>query len=104
MATTLDDDTTKPSVTEPGDGPADTTDPDEIAVSAPADPSSPEAVAAGTVNTVRKAGRRKPKKPAAPEDRIERYPAVKPDGSTVTVERNIDTGDSKVLLDEDDED
>jgi len=49
--TSLDTDVTKPSVTAPGDGPADTTDPTEIAGSVPASPGK-EALKAGTVNTV----------------------------------------------------
>ena len=43
-----------------------------------------------------------PETPAAEPkaDRIERYPATKPDGSTVTVEHNIDTGSTRVLADD----
>lgn len=90
--TTLDSDVTKPSVTAPGDGPADTTDPTEIAVSVTPQPGA-EALKVGTVNAV------KPVKKAAvnrdaSNDRIEKYTAVKPDGSTVTVTRNIDTGET----------
>lgn len=91
--TTLDSDVTKPSVTAPGDGPADTTDPSEIAVSVPPQPSS-EALKVGTVNTVVPVPA---PEPAEVEDpRTETYEAVKPDGSKVTVERNIETGESKV--------
>jgi hypothetical protein len=92
--TTLDSDVTKPSVTAPGDGPADTTDPTEIAVSVPAAPGA-ESLKVGTVNTVVPVEA----PPAAAEvsdPRIESYEAIKPDGSTVTVERNIETGESKV--------
>ena len=49
--TTLDSDVTKPSVTAPGDGPADTTDPTEQASSVPFAPSE-EALKVGTVNAV----------------------------------------------------
>ena len=92
--TTLDSDVTKPSVTAPGDGPADTTDPTEHASSVPARPGD-EALAVGTVNTVVPVPA--PEPAGEVEDpRIETYEAVKPDGSTVTVERNIETGESKV--------
>jgi hypothetical protein len=92
--TTLDKDVTKPSVTAPGDGPADTTDPTEIAVSVPASPGA-EALKVGTVNTVVPV--EAPEAPAETSDpRIETYEAITPDGSKVTVERNIETGESKV--------
>ncbi len=93
--TTLDSDTTKPSVTAPGDGPADTTDPTERATTVIPNP-GPEALAVGTVNSVKPLP--KVEEPAAVKDpRIEKYEAVKPDGSVVTVERNIETGDSKIV-------
>jgi hypothetical protein len=95
--TTLDSDVTKPSVTAPGDGPADTTDPTEIAVSVSPQP-GPEALAVGTVNAVVKVERN----PGVPEvsekdQRIEEYDATKPDGTVVRVRRNIDTGESSVI-------
>jgi len=92
--TTLDDDTTKPSTTAPGDGPADTTDPTERAVSTPVRPGT-EAVKAGTVNAVTPA----PKKAAAKSTgkaRTEKFKARRPDGKEVTVTRNIETGESTV--------
>lgn len=92
--TTLDSDVTKPSVTAPGDGPADTTDPTEIAVSVTPQPGD-EAVAVGTVNAVKPAKRAAAKRDAS-KDRTEKYEAVKPDGSTVTVTRNIETGETTV--------
>ncbi|MBT2485808.1 MULTISPECIES: hypothetical protein [unclassified Microbacterium] len=92
--TTLDSNVTKPSVTTPGDGPADTTDPTEIAVSVTPQPGA-EAIAVGTVNAV------KPVKKTVAEregsnDRTEKYEAVKPDGTKVTVTRNIETGETSV--------
>ena len=92
--TTLDKDATKPSTTQPGDGPADTTDPSEQASSQPPQPDA-EAHKVGTVNAVvpvetDEAPARKGK------DRVETYKAVKPDGTGVTVTHNIDTGESKV--------
>lgn len=52
--TKLDDDTTKPATVQPGDAPADTTDPNEVAQSAPVNPGD-EAQAQGTVNAVKPA-------------------------------------------------
>lgn len=93
--TTLDSDTTKPSVTVAGDGAADTTDPNERAQSAPVNP-GPDAQAAGTVNAVKPAPKpRAAAKPAAKE-RTEKYKATKPNGDVVTITRNIDTGVSVV--------
>lgn len=93
--TTLDSDVTKPSVTAPGDGPADTTDPTEIASTVTPDP-GPEAVEAGTVNAVVKVGETTDKKRDTKSDRFEEYDAVKPDGTVVHIKRNIETGESKI--------
>lgn len=92
--TTLDSDVTKPSVTAPGDGPADTTDPTERATSVPPAPGD-EAIAVGTVNAVKPLPKVEAEEVKDP--RIEKYEAVKPDGSTVTVERNLETGESKLV-------
>lgn len=92
--TTLDSDVTKPQVTQPGDAPADTTDPDERATSVRPDPGD-EALAVGVVNAVKPL----PKRPAPErtgEDRTETYEAVRPDGSTVTVSHNLETGETSV--------
>jgi hypothetical protein len=92
--TILDSDVTKPSVTAPGDGPADTTDPTERASSVTPRPGN-EALKVGTVNAVVPL----PKVEAEPdtsEPRTETYEATAPDGSKVTVTRNIETGESKV--------
>ncbi|WDF32245.1 hypothetical protein PTW37_10200 [Arthrobacter agilis] len=97
-STTLDSDTTKPSVTAPGDGPADTTDPDERAQSAPVNP-GPDALAAGTVNAVKSVPKPKAATRSAAKERVEKYKATKPNGDVVTVTRNIDTGVSKVEAD-----
>lgn len=96
--TTLDTDTTKPSVTAPGDGPADTTDPDERAQSMPVNP-GPEAQAEGTVNAVKPAPKPRAASRAAAKERTETYKATKPNGDVVTVTRNIDTGVSTVEAD-----
>ena len=93
--TTLDSDTTKPSVTAPGDGPADTTDPTERASTVTPQPGE-EALKVGTVNAVKPL----PQEEAAPvdesEQRTEEYEAVKADGSKVTIWHNIDTGETRV--------
>lgn len=92
-ATTLDSDVTKPSVTAPGDGPADTTDPEERAQSVSPQPGA-EALAAGTVNAVKPV----PKPRAAKvKERTETYKATKADGSTVTVRRDINTGKTEIV-------
>ncbi|MGW6008670.1 hypothetical protein [Streptomyces sp. NPDC055210] len=93
--TRLNEDVDKPSTTAPGDGPADTTDPNERATSATPDKGAAAQAGHGTVNAVvpvpaKKAAARKGK------DRTETYTALKPDGTEVTVERNIETGESTV--------
>jgi hypothetical protein len=93
--TKLDSDTTKPSVTAPGDGPADTTDANERAQSAPANPGA-EALAAGTVNAVKPVPKPKTAAKSTAKERTEKYTATKPNGDVVTVTRNIDTGVSTV--------
>lgn len=93
--TTLDSDTTKPSQTVPGDGPADTTDPNERAVSAPVRPGE-EAVKVGTVNAVVAAEPVREQERDGGNDRTETYEVTAPDGSRVTVTRNVETGESKV--------
>jgi hypothetical protein len=92
--TTLDTDTTKPSVTAPGDGPADTTDPSERASTVIPNP-GPEALKVGTVNAVKPLP--KVEEAAAPEGeaRTEEYDVTAPDGEVVRVVRNIETGESK---------
>lgn len=91
--TTLDSDVTKPSVTQPGDGPADTTDPHERASSVDPQPGE-SALRAGTVNAVVPLPKEATPEPAG-EPRIETYTATKPDGSEVTITRNIETGEAE---------
>ncbi|MEV0526633.1 hypothetical protein AB0I66_24630 [Streptomyces sp. NPDC050439] len=93
--TRLDEHLNAPSTTAPGDGPADTTDPAERATSAPPDKGAAAQAGHGTVNAVLPL----PKKKTAArqgKDRTETYTALKPDGTEVTVERNIETGESSV--------
>lgn len=93
--TTLDSDTTKPSVTAPGDGPADTTDPTERASTVTPQPGE-EALKVGTVNAV--VPLPAVEEPAREgEDRVEEYDVVGPDGETVRVRRNIETGKSEIV-------
>ncbi|GAA2971280.1 hypothetical protein [Streptomyces enissocaesilis] len=93
--TRLDEHTDAPSTTAPGDGPADTTDPAERASSATPDKGAAAQAGHGTVNAVvpvpKKAATRRQGK-----DRMETYTALRPDGEEVTVERNIETGESSV--------
>ena len=95
--TTLDSDVTKPSVTAPGDGPADTTDPTERASTVGGDKKAAAAAGHLTVNAVVPVeSAPSSSAPAEKDQRIEKYKAVKPDGTEVTVTHNIDTGETKV--------
>lgn len=93
--TKLDNDVTKPSTTQPGDGPADTTDPTESAVSVTPNPGS-EAIKVGTVNAVKPGPDRQATPGRSGKDRTEEFKATRPDGTEVTVTRNMETGESKV--------
>jgi hypothetical protein len=90
--TTLDTDVTKPSVTQPGDGPADTTDPTQRATSVDPQPGE-AALKVGTVNAVVPLPVDPTPTPEG-EARTETYTAVKPDGTEVTLTRNIETGET----------
>jgi hypothetical protein len=92
-ATTLDADTTKPSVTAPGDGPANTTDPSERASTVTPNPGA-EALKVGTVNSVKPLPKVE-EEVVSGEARTEEYDVIAPDGETVRVVRNIETGESK---------
>lgn len=93
--TRLDSDTTKPSTTAPGDGPADTTDPTEQASTVGGDKQAAAEAGHLTVNAVVPV---EPQPTAAREgkDRVEKYKATRPDGTEVTVTHNIDTGETSV--------
>jgi len=94
--TRLDNHLDAPSTTAPGDGPADTTDPNERASSATPDKGAAARAGHGTVNAVVPLPKRAAAKKSAAKDRTETYTATRPDGSEVTVERNIETGESSV--------
>ena len=93
--TTLDSDITKPSVTVPGDAPADTTDPTERASTVTPQPGE-EALKTGVVNGVVPLPKLEEPERDESQDRTEEYEAVKPDGSKVTIVRNIETGESRI--------
>jgi hypothetical protein len=94
--TRLDEHLDAPSTTAPGDGPADTTDPDERASSATPDKGAAARAGHGTVNAVVPLPKRKTSAARQGKDRTETYTATRPDGTEVTVERNIETGESSV--------
>lgn len=94
--TTLDSYLDRPSSTAPGDGPADTTDPNEIASSATPDKGAAAQAGFGTVNAVVKVGDVNTERKREGEDRTEEYDAEAPGGKTVRVRHNIDTGETEV--------
>lgn len=95
MATKTDNNVSKPSTVEPGDAPADTTDPTERVSSVPVQPGV-EAIKAGTVNAVLvNPNLPTPGGPVTGEKaRVETYKARKPDGTVVTVTHNLETGET----------
>ncbi|WP_411815760.1 hypothetical protein [Gordonia sp. SND2] len=68
---------------------------------AEAAPETVEPAAADAKPAAKRSGTRKSaaKSPAKRKDRIERYEALKGDGTVVTVERNIDTGATSIVED-----
>ncbi|WP_066038662.1 hypothetical protein [Herbiconiux solani] len=94
--TRLDDNVTEPSTVAPGDAPADTTDPTEIASTVIPQPSQ-EALKQGTVNGVLPVKQAEKPKRDTKKDRFEEYDATKPDGTVVRIRRNIETGESSVV-------
>lgn len=95
--TTLDSHLDKPSETAPGDGPADTVDPTEIASTVTPDKGAAAQAGHLTVNGVVKVGEQPKAATVAKKDqRVEKYKATRPDGTEVTVTHNIDTGETSV--------
>lgn len=95
--TRLDSDVSKPSTVAPGDAPHDTTDPAERASTVGGDKMAAALAGFGTVNAVVPIPAPEPMPGEEPgEHRIEEYPARRPDGSLVTVEHNIDTGETRI--------
>lgn len=96
MATRTDNNVTKPSTVDPGDAPADTTDPNERVSSVPVRPDR-DAVRTGTVNAVLlNDNLPSPQGVDVKDPRVETYTAVRPDGAQVKVTHNLDTGETKV--------
>ena len=88
-----------PATTAAGDAPYDTTDPSENGSTITAPVPDEAALKAGTVNAIQPTGSRPAGNPEPPkgEQRVEKYKATKPDGTEVTVEHNIDTGETKLV-------
>jgi hypothetical protein len=97
--TTLDQVDGSPATTVAGDAPFDTTDPSEHGSTITAPVPDEAALKAGTVNAIQPTGKRPAGNPLPPksEQRIEKYKATKPDGTEVTVEHNLDTGETKLV-------
>lgn len=93
-STTLDSDLSRPQVTQPGDAPADTTDPAERATSVEPDKAAAAAAGFGTVNAVVPLPKRERAGRDTSKDRIETYEATGPDGNPVKVTHNLETGES----------
>lgn len=97
MATRTDKRVDRASTVEPGDAPADTTDPSERVTSVTPDKAAAAAAGHQTVNAV--VPLRIPDTVGGGEEgkpRTETYDAVRPDGVKVSVTRNVETGETKV--------
>ena len=94
-STRLSADVTKPQPTAPGDAPADTMDPKERAVSVRPDKAAAAAAGHQTVNAV--VPGEPIVEPVLDGDREETYTVHKPDGTTVEVTHNYDTGVTEVV-------
>lgn len=104
--TTLDDDVSHPGVVSPGDTPHDTVLPAEHASSVTPDKATASREGYGVVNAVvpirdpsgalqaRAAARGELE---GSEHRTEKYQATAPNGENVTVEHNLDTGETRVV-------
>ena len=85
---------TAPKETPSGEsGPTDETDPAKRVTSVNVVPNA-EALAAGTVDAVAQLPTAGPAE--TPPERVEQYDAVKPDGSTVTVIHDLNTGETRI--------
>lgn len=94
--TTADKHADAPSSQEPGDAPADTTDPTERVTSVTPDKAAAAAKGHQTVNAAVKVDSPDEPERDTRKDRVEKYKATRPDGTVVTVERNVETGERKV--------
>lgn len=95
MATKTTQSVSVPSEVEPGDAPFDTVDPTERVSSVSPDKAAAAKAGAQTVNAVVLLPEVEQPKVEKGKDRIERYQVTAPDGKLVTVEHNIDTGETK---------
>lgn len=102
--TLLDEQVNMPGYVAPGDGPHDTVDPSEHATSVSPDKGTAALAGFGVVNAVlpvpdpsgREQALARAAQVAGGEGaRTETYTVTGPDGKPVTVERNMDTGDSR---------
>lgn len=102
--TLLDEQVDMPGYVAPGDGPFDTVDPSEHATSVSPDKGNAGLQGFGVVNAVLPipdpSGREQAMAKAAQErgesgGRTETYTVTGPDGKPVTIEHNMDTGDTK---------
>ena len=94
MPSRTDKRTDRASTVQPGDGPADTTEPAEVVTSVT--PNKAAAATAGeqTVNAVVPVPAPETLTQPTSPDRVETYEAERPDGTRVLVTHNIDTGET----------
>lgn len=108
--TRLDEHIDAPATTAPGDAPADTTDPTERASTVGGDKAAAARAGHLTVNAAVPIDTEKQlagvaiSKAMADEgdgdsngNRIEEYPATRPDGTQVRVRHNLDTGETELI-------
>lgn len=93
--TTTTESVSVPSEVEPGDAPFDTTDPTERVSSVSPDEAAAAAAGHGTVNAVVPMPEPERPKTETRKARVEKYDVLGPDGKYVTVEHNLDTGETK---------
>ncbi|MGY1773508.1 hypothetical protein [Blastococcus sp. SYSU D00813] len=95
MATRTTKSVSVPSEVEPGDAPFDTTDPSERVSSVSPDKAAAAAAGHGTVNAVVPLPEPEQPKTEARKARVEKYDVLGPDGKYVSVEHNLETGETK---------
>lgn len=96
--TRLSSDVSKPQPTAPGDAPYDTWDSDERATAVTPDKKTAAAAGYQTVNAVVPAEKLVTPSPT-PGKRVETYTQRGPDGKVVTVQHDLDTGETKIVPD-----
>lgn len=93
--TTADTHADAPSTMEPGDAPADTTDPNERVSSVTPDKAAAADKGHQTVNAAVKVDDGEQPARNTKNDRVKTYKATKPDGTEVTVTHNLETGETE---------